>query len=212
MKKLPARLEIQPNQYLSHSQAIMYRVELTNIHNNTRGLPACVTKFLNVNPEEVDFNLDLVNRFLGGTQRVRHKKVPLESENKAQSIIEKVGFCSACLRITLGVCTICNDSKPKKGTKPYYKKKMPEVQFNVQNELCTKGLLGKLQRRLREDRKAIIERGAINPTGSLLPEDVLRENFLEYKNIACQRTVSLPEQRGEIWLDDGEKLTEFDIS
>ena len=190
----------------------MYRVELTNIRNNTRGLPACVTKFLNVNLEEVDFNLDLVNRFLGGTQRVRHKKVPLESENKAQSIIEKVGFCSACLGITLGVCTICNDSKPKKGTKPYYKKKMPEVQFNVQNELCTKGLLGKLQRRLREDRKAIIERGAINPTGSLLPEDVLRENFLEYKNIACQRTVSLPEQRGEIWLDDGEKLTEFDIS
>ena len=214
MKKLPApaRLEIRPNQYLSHSQAIMYRVELNNIRNNTRGLPACVTRFLNVNPEEVEFNLNLLNRFLGNTQRVRHKKLPLEPENQAQSIIEKVGFCSACLGITLGLCTICNDSKPKTGTKAYYKKKMPEVQFNAQNEICTKALLGKLQRRLREDRKAILERGAIHPTGSLLPDDVLRENFLEYKNIACQRTVSLPEQRGEIWLDDCQKLTDFDIS
>jgi len=208
MKKLPALLEIKPNHFLSHSEAIIYRAELTNLQRNTRGLPACVNRFLDVNPEQIQISLNLLNRFLGGTPRI--KKVPLE--NEGMSIGEQIGFCSGCLTITTGACSFCTDPEPKEGTSAYYKKRMPELPFEVETALRHERLLTKLKRRLAQDRQSIIERGVIEPTGSLLPEDLLREHFLEYKNIACKRSISLPEERGELWLDSSQELTDFDVT
>lgn len=210
MKKLPPMLEIRPNHLLSHSEAIIYRADLINLERHTRGLPAFFNRFLEVNSTEIKVELNLLNRFLGNTQRIKTKKVPLE--NGEWNIKEKVGFCSACFGLATGICTSCTEPEPKEGTRAYYEAKMPKVQFKVETELRNKRLLAKLQRRLAQDRQSIMERGVLESTSSLLPDDLLREHFLEYKNIMCKRTISLPEDRGELWVETSQELTDFDIS
>ena len=126
---------------------------------------------------------------------------------------DKIAICGSCLTIGGCICesnTYINTPLDTRSRK-FQEKHEPPSSFSARDFRFGNNLITKLMRRYNSDRIVLKVKGSTPPSAdSILPHEILRDKYTSYQDVAAHRTISLPQDRSNIWPENSQLLEQFD--